>query len=106
MLLVVNASSEEEDVVSCSIVVIAEPQCPETVNRDRLAVGSVELAVEEEVNSHPTVRIDAAITKVAHEQVIAEAAEIRRGQDQPPGRVKRTARSNALNEVAIGIEDI
>ena len=107
MLLIVGASSEKEDVGWPTIeAAIAEPQCPETVNRDPLAIGTSELAVEVEVITLLPICIDTAITKVAHKQIIAEAAEIRRGEDQPPGRVELTVRSHALEEVAVGIEDI
>ena len=106
MLLIVGTSSKEEGGGWSSSRAIAEPQCPETVNHDPLAVGPPELALEVEVPSLPTVRIDAAIPKVAHEQVIAESTKIRRGEDQPPGRNELPVRGHALDEVAVGIEDI
>src|SRR2546425_3567755 len=107
MLLIVRASSEKEDVGWSTIeAAIAEPQCPETVNRDPLAIGTSELAVEVEAITLLLICIDTAITKVAHKQIIAESAEIPRGEGQPPGRVEFVARSDAPNEVALGIEDI
>jgi hypothetical protein len=67
MLLIVRASSEEEDIVWCIKRVIAEPYCPETLNRDRLTVGGLEQAVEVKMIPFPTTRTDAAIAKVAHQ---------------------------------------
>ena len=103
VLLLLNPGSEKEDVGRPSGLAIAERQRPETMNSDRLALGVSELATEgvgAEIKS-----IDAAIAKVAHEQVLAESAEIPRGEGQPPGRVEFVARSDAPNEVALGIED-
>src|SRR5438876_11981672 len=86
VLLLLNPGSEKEDVGWPSGLAIAERQRPETINGDRLALGVSELATQgvgAEIKS-----IDAAIAKVANEQIMAESAETCRGEGQPPGRVK------------------
>ena len=84
VLLLLNPGSEKEDVGWPSGLAIAERQRPETINGDPLAVGISQLAAEVGVSVLQIKSINVAIAKVAHEQVIAESAEIPRGEGQPP----------------------
>src|SRR5437588_11640807 len=88
--LVVRSSREEER-VGWSVVgrAVAELQCPEPVDDQRLTVRCAQLpAVLEVPVRQLRIRIDVAVAEVANQQIAAEAAEVGGRQRHAPGCVE------------------
>src|SRR5438309_1871140 len=96
VLLAERTCREEERVRRPCRRAVAERECPQPVDRQRLAVGGMELTALHELAGAleaPEVEgVDVAIAKVPDEQVPAELAEIARGDSQPPRGVQPPAR--------------
>jgi len=67
---------------------VPEGKGPQAVDRDRRAIGGVELAPRLQLAVARETRevegVDVAVTEVPHEQVAAELPEIGGGERQPP----------------------
>src|SRR6266550_4252747 len=89
---------------------VTERECPQAVDRQRLAIGGMELTALQQLAGAleaPEVEgVDVAIAKVPDEQVTAELPEIARGDSQPPGGVQPPARCHATEQIALSIERI
>src|SRR6516165_12603426 len=81
----------------------AEGQGPQTVDGDPLAVRVPELAQEIPVGVE---HVDPAVTEIADEDVAAEPAKGLGCPCDAPGRVQSTARGEAPEQMAFGVEDI
>src|SRR6266566_8441163 len=102
--LIVDARCEEERVSRTRQGTIAKAQCPQAVDSNWIAFLVFELAAE--ATSVKFVGIDAAVTEIANQQVLAEATETLGGKGQAPGRVECTMRNETLEQVPTGVEDI
>src|SRR5207249_3250959 len=78
--LVERTGREEENVRRTGGRAVTEPNGPQTIDRDRLAVGAVELApwlqLAVAAEAVGVERGDVAVAEVPHEQVPAEGPEI------------------------------
>src|SRR5262249_27712539 len=99
--LVVRAGGEVEIVRVTRPRAVPEADAPEAVDRDRLAVRSLELAFELPL----PVRLrleggDPAVAEVADEEVAARLAEVVRRHRQPPRRVQMPVLRDARDQGA------
>src|SRR6516162_11952773 len=82
--LAVRASGEEQ-FAGLRRVPVAEPQTPQAVDDDRLAIGLPQLAAAGAVVR--VVDVDLTVAEVSNEQITAELAEARRREGEHPRRV-------------------
>src|SRR6266550_1544934 len=110
VLLAERTCREEERVRRSCRRAVTERECPQAVDRQRLAIGGMELTALQQLAGAleaPEVEgVDVAIAKVPDEQVTAELPEIARGDSQPPGGVQPPARCHATEQIALSIERI
>src|SRR6266566_4757979 len=102
--LVVQAGGEEQRVRARTRCRRGKAQSPESVDRDRAAAGTTELALE--LAAHRVVGVDPAVAEVADEDVAAEGAEGRGRERHRPGRVELASADETLEQIAVGGEDI
>src|SRR5262252_8879004 len=96
--LAVRASGEEQ-FVGLRRVPVAEPQSPQAVDDDRLAIGLPQLAGPSA--GVRVVDVDVTVAEVSNEQITAELAEVRRREGEPPRRVELAAAHQATNQSAV-----
>src|SRR5215469_15760947 len=96
--LVVRAGGEEQ-LAGLRRVPVAEPQTPQAVDDDRLAIGLPQLAAASAVVR--VVDVDLTVAEVSNEQITAELAEVRRREGEPPRRVELAAGHQAANQSAV-----
>ncbi len=77
---------------------------PQAVNKN----GSARLVFQltQEIPGAGIEGIDETIAEITNQQVVAELAEIAGSESQTPGRVECALRSEATEEMPIGVEDI
>ena len=100
MRLFVRPRCEEQRVARSGRRVVAELERPETVNRERLAVGAAQLAGVLEAAPDLPIGVDLPIAEVADEKIAAETAEARGSQRKAPGSVQLTVLGDAAEQVA------
>src|SRR5919109_645970 len=83
---------------------VAEADPPQAIDGEQPPVRTPQ--PPEETAGREVEGIDPPIAEVAHEQAITEAAEVRRGQREAPGRIQRAAGCEALDKAPVGIEDV
>src|SRR6266550_7412911 len=106
--LVVGTSREEER-VGRSVVVrpMPELQGPEAVDRDRLRVAVPQLAAVLESPIGPfLVGVDPPISEVSHEEIAAEASEIRGSERESPRCVELAVLRDPREQRAGGVVNV
>src|SRR5579863_6314789 len=104
MLLLLDTGGEEELIGLSGVSSTSKSQRPQAINLDGLMLRTHERT--EEGACSGVEGVDMPVTKIADQQVVAEATEIGRGECYPPGRVELTARDEAFEQVAIVVKDI
>src|SRR3989442_15650051 len=88
VLLAERSSREKESVRRASGRAVTEGEGPQTIDRDRPAVGGMEQALLPQLavalEAVGVERVDAAVAGVPHEQAPADGPEIGRPQRAPP----------------------
>src|SRR5215467_7368408 len=85
----------EEQFVGLRRVPVAEPQTPQAVDDDRLAIGLPQLTAASAVVR--VVDVDVTVAEVSNEQITAELAVVRRREGEPPWRVELAAGHQAAS---------
>src|SRR5437762_4356559 len=93
--LVVDPGAEEQR-LSVARYAVSEPQTPQPVDLDRVAVRPVQLA--QPVAGPDVVGVDPAVAEVADEEGVAEPAESGRRLHEAPRRVERSPAHDAVHE--------
>ena len=104
VLLVFDTGGEEERVGRLVLHAVAERDAPQSFDDYVLVVAraqSSEVCTDERVEG-----VDLAVTEVADEQQVAEAAEARGRERHAPRRVEGAVRDQALQEEAVGVEHV
>src|SRR5262249_24843628 len=99
--IVIHAGGEEQRIRVPARVAVAERQRPQIGDGERVAVVIRELTEKSAVPR--LVSEEVAVPVVADEEVAAEWTEVRRSQDEPPGRVERALGSEAPEQVAANV---
>src|SRR5258705_3597098 len=104
VLLAERTCREEERVSRPCRGAVAERECPQPVDRQRPAIGGMELTALHQLAralEAPEVEgVDVAIAKVPDEQGPAELPEIARSDSEHPGRGQPPARCHATEPTA------
>src|SRR5438552_12234826 len=108
VLLAERTSREKESVRRPGGRAVTESEGPQTIDRDRRAVGGMELALLPQLavalEALGIERVDVAIAEVPHEQAPADGPEIGRREGEPPRRVESPARSHTTQPATCGLE--
>src|SRR5690242_353045 len=104
VLLILNTSREEQLVGLASASTVAEGQGPQLIEHEWLAVLVFKYA--ERCSRCRIKCVDAPITEIADQQIIAKATEIGWSQSYSPGQVQWAMANQAFDQVAIRIEDV
>src|SRR3954471_10925465 len=99
MLLGSGARREVERVRRPGCGAVAERDRPETVERDRCAVGSTQLTLVDPLGAALGVRADTTVAEVPDEEIAAEGSEVGRGERESPWRVERRVLLAAVDDV-------
>src|SRR2546421_10389673 len=104
----VRAGREEERVGRAVIRgPVAELQCPQAIDRDRLPVCGTQLAAMlESPVRQLRVGVDLPIAEIAHEEIAAESPEVRRSERESPGGVQLAMLRDAGEQYAGGVVDV
>src|ERR1700724_4609689 len=102
--LIVRTGGEEQRAGWTSAAIVAETQCPESVD---LQGGAVRVQhVAEEAASDRVEGSDRVTAEVTDEDGVAELTEAGRRPDHAPGSVEPVAMLQTLQQVAVTIEDV
>src|SRR5438105_3667419 len=104
MRLVVWTGREEQGIGRTGHETIAKLDAPQAIDHDGTVRGIPQRP--DEMPGIQVICIDAAVAKIANQQVIAELAKVRRRQGQAPGGVELAARGQPLQEDALRRENV
>src|SRR6266487_1243511 len=94
----------EDQLVRLGGVAVAEPQAPQAIDGDRIAVRLPKLT--EVITGDRVVGVDVTVAEVADEQRPAERAETLRCESEAPGRVQRATGDESADEGTVVGEDV